>query len=118
MNIYVELAKRHVLNTALPFCPPRKFKPSGGDLFDAFFDTLLCLRCTVGAVASPNSQAPVQAGVLQCEGGPNVGFVLDSMTSLECTFLSQGRRPEPYVATVRRYGVDLGITAQTRWPGR
>ena len=29
-------------------------------------------------------------------------------------FQSEGRRPEPYLATVRRYGVDLGFTDQTR----
>ena len=29
-------------------------------------------------------------------------------------FQSEGRRPEPYIATVRRYGVDLGFTEQTQ----
>ena len=28
---------------------------------------------------------------------------------------SEGRRPEPYIATVRRIGLDLGITEQTRF---
>ena len=57
---------------------------------------------------------PVRAGILQCQGGQNVGFVVGSVTSLECVFQSEGRRPEPYIATVRRYGLDLGITEQTR----
>ena len=57
---------------------------------------------------------PVRAGILQCQGGQNVGFVVGSVTSLECVFRSEGRRPEPYIATVRRYGVDLGFTDQTR----
>ena len=35
-------------------------------------------------------------------------------TSLECVFQSEGRRPEPYIATVRRFGLDLGVTEQTR----
>src|SRR5207237_3878689 len=34
--------------------------------------------------------------------------------SFECVLQSDGRRPEPYIATVRRYGVDLGFTDQTR----
>ena len=34
--------------------------------------------------------------------------------SLECVFQSEGRRPEPYIATVRRFGVDLGFTEQTQ----
>jgi hypothetical protein len=64
-------------------------------------------------IASANALPPVRAGILQCEGGQNVGFVVGSVTSLECVFQSEGRRPEPYIATVRRYGVDLGITGQT-----
>jgi hypothetical protein len=58
---------------------------------------------------------PVRAGVLQCEGGQNVGFVVGSVTSLECVFESEGSRPEPYIATVRRFGVDLGVTEQTKF---
>ena len=58
---------------------------------------------------------PVRAGILQCQGGQNVGFVVGSVTSLECVFQSDGRRPEPYVATVRRIGLDLGITGQTQF---
>lgn len=65
-------------------------------------------------LASANAMPPVRAGVLQCEGGQNVGYVVGSMASLECVFQSEGRRPEPYLATIRRFGLDLGITDQTR----
>ena len=41
--------------------------------------------------------------------------MVGSVTSLECVFQSEGRRPEPYVATVHRFGVDLGFTEQTRF---
>jgi Protein of unknown function (DUF992) len=57
---------------------------------------------------------PVRAGILQCQGGQNVGFVVGSVTSLECVFQGEGRRPEPYIATIHRLGLDLGITQQTR----
>ena len=66
-------------------------------------------------IASANALPPVRAGILQCQGGQNVGFVVGSVTSFECVFQSEGRRPEPYTATVRRYGVDLGFTDQTRF---
>ena len=65
-------------------------------------------------IASANALPPVRAGILQCQGGQNVGFVVGSVTSLECVFQSEGRRPEPYIATVRRIGLDLGVTAQTQ----
>lgn len=68
----------------------------------------------VASMASANALPPVRAGILQCQGGQNVGFVVGSVTSLQCVFQSEGRRPEPYLATVHRYGLDLGITEQTR----
>jgi len=66
-------------------------------------------------IASANALPPVRAGILQCQGGRNVGFVVGSVTSFECVFQSEGRRPEAYIATLRRIGVDLGITQQTRF---
>ena len=69
----------------------------------------------VAPIASANALPPVRAGILQCQGGQNVGFVVGSVTSLECVFQSEGRRPEPYIATVHRYGVDLGFTDQTQF---
>jgi hypothetical protein len=66
------------------------------------------------ASASALPQPVFHAGILQCQGGQNVGFIVGSATSLECVFQSEGRRPEPYIATVHRFGLDLGITDQTR----
>jgi hypothetical protein len=74
----------------------------------------IAIAAFVGSIASANAVPPLRAGLLQCAGGPNVGFVVGSTTSLECVFQSEGRRPEPYIATVRRIGLDLGITDQTR----
>src|SRR5258705_8051207 len=74
----------------------------------------ITIAALMAPIASANALPPVRAGVLQCRGGQNVGFVVGSVTSLECVYQSEGRRPEPYIATVRRYGVDLGFTDQTR----
>ena len=80
------------------------------------FPTLtIATLALLAPIASANAAPPVRAGVLQCQGGQNVGFVVGSVTSFECVFQSEGRRPEPYIATVRRYGVDLGFTDQTRF---
>jgi len=65
-------------------------------------------------IATASAAPPVRAGVLQCQGGQNVGFVVGSVTSLECVFQSEGRRPEPYIAKVQRIGLDLGVTEQTQ----
>ena len=76
----------------------------------------IAIASLVASFASANAlpQPQFRAGILRCQGGQNVGFVVGSTTSLECVFQSEGRRPEPYVATVHRFGLDLGITDQTR----
>ena len=66
------------------------------------------------SIASAHALPPARAGILQCQGGQNVGFVVGSVTSFECVFQSQGRRPEPYLATLHRIGLDLGVTEQTQ----
>ena len=80
------------------------------------FSTLcIAVVALVAPIASADALPPVRAGILQCQGGQNVGFVVGSVTSLECVFQSEGRRPEPYIATVRRYGLDIGFTEQTKF---
>ena len=74
----------------------------------------IAMAALMAPIASANALPPARAGILQCQGGQNVGFVVGSVTSLECGFRSEGRPPEPYIATVRRYGVDLGFTDQIR----
>ncbi len=74
----------------------------------------IAIAALAGSLASANAMPPVRAGILQCEGGQNVGYIVGSTASLQCVFQSEGRRPEPYVATVRRLGLDLGITDQTK----
>ena len=76
--------------------------------------TIIIAIALGASIAGAHAAPPVRAGILQCQGGQNVGYVVGSVTSLECVFKSEGRRPEPYIATVRRYGLDLGITAQTQ----
>ena len=80
-----------------------------------FLTFTIAIAALVAPIASADAAPPVRAGILQCQGGQNVGFVVGSVTSLECVFQSEGRRPEPYIATVRRIGLDLGITAQTQF---
>jgi len=77
--------------------------------------TIAAVAALVGSFASAHALPPVRAGILECRGGQNVGFVVGSVTSLDCVFRSEGSRPEAYVATVRRIGVDLGVTEETRF---
>jgi len=65
------------------------------------------------SAAANAQQGRVQAGVIECRGGPHVGLVLGSKNNLGCVFRSEGRPDDLYVATVTKIGLDLGITDQT-----
>ena len=75
----------------------------------------IAITTLIASFASANAQQRLQIGVLECEGGQNVGFVVGSVTSLQCVFQGEGRRPEAYIAHVNRFGLDLGFTQQTRF---
>ena len=76
---------------------------------------VIAAAALAGSFASAYALPASRAGILECRGGQNIGFVVGSVASLECVFQSPGRRPEAYIATVRRIGLDLGITAQTQF---
>jgi hypothetical protein len=75
----------------------------------------VAMTTLIASFASARAQERLPIGVLECDGGQNVGFVVGSVTSLQCVFQGEGRRPEGYVANVHRFGVDLGFTQQTKF---
>src|SRR5213596_1005615 len=67
-------------------------------------------------VAGSNAQQPmtrVQVGVLECRGGASVGFIVGSVTNLGCVLRAEGAPEDRYVATIRKVGIDLGITQES-----
>ncbi len=67
----------------------------------------------IASFAPASAQQSAQVGILECQGGENIGFIVGSATELECVFRSNSGASEPYIAVVHRYGLDLGITQQT-----
>jgi len=67
------------------------------------------LRCA-GAQAP---MARVQVGVLECRGGTSIGFIVGSVTNLGCVLRVEGVPEDRYVATIRKVGLDIGITEET-----
>jgi len=55
----------------------------------------------------------VQVGVLECRGGTSIGFIVGSVTNLGCVLRINGVPDDRYVATIRKVGVDIGITEET-----
>ena len=70
----------------------------------------------VAAFAGANAQQPiqrVQVGILECRGAASMGFVVGSVTNLGCVLRAEGMPEDRYVATIRKVGLDLGITQET-----
>jgi hypothetical protein len=69
----------------------------------------------VASFAGAHAQQPpmLQVGVLECRGGASIGFIVGSVTNLGCVLRVAGVPDDRYVATIRKVGVDLGITQET-----
>ena len=58
-------------------------------------------------------QRMARIGVLECRGGASVGFIVGSVTNLGCVLRAAGQPDDFYVATIRKVGLDLGITQES-----
>jgi len=70
----------------------------------------------IASVAGIHAQQPVQRvqiGVLECRGGASVGFIVGSVTNLGCVLRADGIPEDRYIATIRKVGLDLGITQES-----
>ncbi len=72
---------------------------------------VLALAASVATASA--QQAKVQVGVLECRGGSSVGFIVGSVTNLGCVLRNPGQPDDFYVATIRKVGLDLGITQES-----
>ena len=70
----------------------------------------------VASIAGASAQQPmprVQIGILECRGGASIGFIVGSVTHLGCVLRIDGLPEDRYIATIRKVGVDLGITQES-----
>ena len=68
----------------------------------------------VASVAGASAQQRmVRIGVLECRGGASIGFVVGSVTNLGCVLRADGLPEDRYIATLRKVGLDLGITQES-----
>ena len=76
----------------------------------------LTIAALVASIAGASAQQPmarVQIGVLECRGGASIGFIVGSVTNLGCVLRINGLPEDRYIATIRKVGVDLGITQES-----
>ena len=80
--------------------------------------SLIIAAGALAVLSSSNSGANaqqvqrVQVGVLECRGGASVGFIVGSVTNLGCVLRADGMPEDRYIATIRKVGLDLGITQE------
>src|SRR3954464_2248662 len=70
----------------------------------------------LASIVSASAQQPmqrVQVGILECRGAASIGFIVGSVTNLGCIFRSDFMPEDRYVATIRKVGLDLGITQES-----
>ena len=79
-------------------------------LAGATFTTLVALFA--GAYAQ-QPMPRVQIGILECRGGSSVGFIVGSVAYLGCVLRAEGVPEDRYIATIRKVGLDLGITEES-----
>jgi hypothetical protein len=94
------------------------FKPASHHFlsFGVFFmlrTFLLAGSLLAGLGSAAHAQDRVRVGVLECRGGASIGFIVGSVTNLGCVLRVEGYPEDRYVATIRKVGVDLGITSET-----
>ena len=76
----------------------------------------IAVAMLVAPFADSHAQQPVQrvqVGILECRGGASIGFIVGSVTNLGCVLRVDGMPEDRYVATIRKIGVDLGITQES-----
>jgi len=70
----------------------------------------------LASVITASAQQPMQrlqVGILECRGAASIGFIVGSVTNLGCIFRSDFMPDDRYVATIRKVGLDLGITQES-----
>jgi hypothetical protein len=74
--------------------------------------TSAALIASVATVTAPTQAAGpgVKVGVLTCDIEPGWGYVVGSSKPLHCSYAPTRGRPERYVGSVQKVGVDIGYT--------
>src|SRR5260221_1883361 len=77
-----------------------------------FSRVALATALAAAATAAMAQSGRVEVGAIECRGS-TTSFIVGSVTDLSCFFrASDNSPPEPYRATIRRAGVDIGFPQQ------
>ena len=68
----------------------------------------------LAAACMPAFADGTKVGVLNCRVSGGIGFIITSSKALNCVFEASNGSKERYVGTIRRFGIDIGITGEGR----
>ena len=91
----------------------RRFDSSTGAAMSSIrVSAIVCAFLVVLVVsATAQTRPPFRVGGLTCNTGPRVGLVLGSRQDMRCVFVASATGQQyVYTGTIRRLGVDLGVT--------
>jgi Protein of unknown function (DUF992) len=74
---------------------------------------IIMLATSIAGAKAQQPMTRVQVGVLECRGGTSIGFIVGSVTNLGCVLRTEGMPEDRYIATIRKVGLDLGITTES-----
>ena len=78
-----------------------------------FKPLLAAVAIAASAATFDAARAATRVGTLECNVGAGVGLIVTSDRSLNCLFRGN-RGVEHYVGSVRRFGLDVGVTGAGR----
>lgn len=74
----------------------------------------MVIREEAPAYVDRGARDGVKIGMLTCDVGGGVGYVLGSAKSVDCVFKATNGEHDTYSGVIRKMGVDLGFTTQGR----
>lgn len=77
---------------------------------------VLAAIVAMGLIATPalaQDSSRVQVGRLSCNVSGGVGMIFGSSKSMSCTFHRKGHPNESYTGTIKKFGLDIGVTRKT-----
>jgi hypothetical protein len=73
--------------------------------------TAIAALAALALSSIPASAQVTQIGTLECRGGESISFIVGSVSDLTCTYRPDYGPVQAYRATLRRAGVDVGVTS-------
>ena len=74
----------------------------------------VALLSLVALAPAAEANTGIKVGVLSCGIGGGIGYIIGSSKPIDCVFQpAGGARVEHYSGTIRKFGLDIGVTNQS-----